>query len=104
MKLWSVGARCEQETGITGKSGWKKWKGFDRISCFLTQKWIDKAINLRRVNDKTIFMKVYYFSNVSLCPESGIDASLNCWFYNSLISFISKFVEEEVAIIVGDFN
>lgn len=49
-------------------------------------------------------MKVYYFSNVSLCPESGTDASQNCWFYNSLISFISKFVEEEVAIIVGDFN
>ena len=60
--------------------------------------------DLRRVSEKTIFMKVYYFSNVSLCPEWGLDDSQNYCFYNNLISVNSKFVEKEVFIIAEDFN
>ena len=49
-------------------------------------------------------MKVYFFSNVGLCPECGSDDSQDYCFYNSFISFISNFVEKEVVILAGDFD
>ena len=86
---------------ISGKSAQYKllWigngKGLGGVGIFLTQKWVDKVINISRVSDRMIVNKVLVqriiislISDLTLyAPQYGLNNSQKDDFYGILINF-----------------
>ena len=93
---------------VSGKSAQYKllWigngKGLGGVGIFLTQKWVDKVINISRVSDRMIVNKVFVqriiFSLISdlkvYAPQCGLYYSQKDDFFDSLINVVRKLGEK----------
>ncbi|KAK3888624.1 hypothetical protein Pcinc_007349 [Petrolisthes cinctipes] len=100
---------------IEGKSERYKlfWIGNDKgtggVGIFLAEKWVDKGIEVNRVSDRIIQMKLMagetIFTAISVyAPQCGLSEEAKDGFYDRLIAVASKVSEKEVLALAGDFN
>ncbi|KAK3893379.1 hypothetical protein Pcinc_002812 [Petrolisthes cinctipes] len=100
---------------IEGKSERYKlfWIGNDKgtggVGIFLAEKWVDKVIEVNRVSNRIIQMKLMVgetiFTAISVyVPQCGLSEEAKDWFYDRLIAVASKVSEKEVLAVAGDFN
>ena len=83
--------------------------GFGGVGILLAEKWIDKVIDVNRVNDRIILIKLMVqesiLSVISVyAPQCGLDDVQKDRFYDSLINIAGKLGEKEIVVIAGDFN
>ncbi|KAK3893367.1 hypothetical protein Pcinc_002801 [Petrolisthes cinctipes] len=100
---------------IEGKSERYKlfWIGNDKgtggVGIFLAEKWVDKVIEVNRVSNRIIQMKLMVgetiFTAISVyVPQCGLSEEAKDGFYDRLIAVASKVSEKEVLAVAGDFN
>ena len=89
------------------------WKGNEfgtgGVGIFLAEKWVDKVIDVNRVSDRIILIKILandrILTVVSVyAPQCGLDDSVKDNFYDSLIGTTAKLADKEVVVITGDLN
>ena len=109
---------CIQELGfrkekgvkfVDGRSSRYKLFWIGKAGIFLAKKWEEKVIEVSRVNDRIIVIKLMLdgciFTVVSVyAPQCGLDASEKDSFYDSLMNVTSKLGEKEFVVVAGDFN
>ena len=84
-------------------------KGTGGVGIFLAEKWVEKVIDIKRVSDRIMIMKLMIGKTIvsALCtyaPQSGLSEELKDEFYDSLIDVTSKLGEKEVVLLGGDLN
>ena len=118
----SVDIYCIKETRFRGKSVrmisgktsedmlfWRKNEKGLGVGIFLAKKRVNKVIDISRVNDMMIDIKVLVqgiiISVISVyAQQHGLDGSQKDDFYDSLTNVARKLGEKETVVIVGDFN
>lgn len=100
---------------ITGKDSEYKmfWigknTGLGGVGLLVARKWIDKIIDVKRVNDRLMMIKLLIGKTVAAivsayAPQQGLSDTEKDTFYEELISLISKISDDELIIIGGDLN
>ena len=114
---------CVQETRwrgasarmVTGKESEYKifWvgnnKGTGGVGLMVNKKWVDKVIDVKRVNDRLMLIKLMVGKRVvavvsAYAPQQGLTEEEKDKFYEDLISLTSKVGDNEFLIIGGDLN
>ena len=80
-----------------------------RVGIFIAEKWIDKVIDVKRVNVRIIVVKFLIgkriVTSVSVyTPQCGLSEEEKDKFHDELIAVTSKFGDNELVIVCGDFN
>ena len=83
--------------------------GFGRVGFLLADKWVDKVIDVKRVNNVIILIKIMLQESIFLvisvdAPLCGLDNVYKDRFYGSLINIAGKLGGKEIAVRTGDFN
>ena len=100
---------------ITGKASQYKllWvgnnSGYGGVGIFLAQKWVEKVIEVKRVSDRLMMIKLLVDKRtvaiMSTCaPQQGLGNDEKERFYESLIQLVAKINENDMVIIWGDLN
>ena len=84
-------------------------KGTSGVGIFVAEKWIDKVIDIKRVSDRIMLIKLMIgetiFTVISVyAPQCGLNEEVKDEFYDSLIAVTGKLAEKEVVAIAGDLN
>ena len=75
----------------------------------LAEKWIDKVIDINRVNDRIMIIKLIVGKSVvsvvsAYAPQCGLDDNYKDIFYDELLAVVSKLGEKEIVLVAGDLN
>ena len=100
---------------IEGKNARYKlfWIGNDKgtggVGIFLAEKWVDKVIDVNRVSERIILLKLMVgetiFTAISVyAPQCGLSEEVKDEFYDRLIAAVSKVGDKEVLAVAGDLN
>ena len=83
--------------------------GYGGVGIFTAEKWVDKVIDVKRVNDRIIVVKFLIGKRVVTTvpvytPQYGLSDEEKAKFYDQLIAVTSKFGDNELVIVGGNFN
>ena len=83
--------------------------GFGGVGVLLAEKWIEKIIDVKRVNSRIMVIKILVGQTVlavvsTYAPQQGLEDSVKNKFYDDLLAATSKFNARELVIIAGDLN
>ena len=83
--------------------------GYWGVGIFIAEKWVDKVIDVKRVNDRIIVVKFLIGKRIATAvsvytPQCGLSEEEKDKFYDELIAVTSKFGDNELVIVGGDFN
>ena len=83
--------------------------GYGGVGIFIAEKWVDKVIDVKRVNDRIIVVKFLIGKRIVTAvsvytPQCGLSEEEKDQFYDELIAVTSKFGDNELVIVGGDFN
>ena len=83
--------------------------GYGGVGIFIAEKWIDKVIDVKRVNDHIIVVKFLIGKKIVTAvsvytAQCGLSEEEKDKFYDELIAVTSKFGDNELVIVGGDFN
>ena len=83
--------------------------GYGRVGIFIAEEWVDKVIDVKRVNDCIIVVKFLIGKRIVTAvsvytPQCGLSEEEKDKFYDELIAVTSKFGDNELVIVGGDFN
>ena len=84
-------------------------EGSTGVGIFLAEKWIDKVIDINRVNDRIMLIKLIVGKSVvsvvsAYAPQSVLDDSVKDVFYDERLAVVSKLGEKETVFVTGDIN
>ena len=79
------------------------------VGIFIAQKWVDKVIDVKRVNDRIIVVKFFICKWIATAvsvymPQCALSEEEKDKFYDELIAVASKFGDNELVIVGGNFN
>lgn len=100
---------------ISGKDSMYKFfwvgkdDGFGGVGILLKEKWVEHVVDVNRVNDRIMVIKVLVGSTVITvtcvyAPQCGLDENTKDQFYDELLAVVSKFDEKETVVVAGDLN
>ena len=80
--------------------------GFGGVGVLLAEKWIEKIIDVKRVNSRIMVIKILVGQTVlavvsTYAPQQGLEDSVKNKFYDDLLAATSKFNASELVIIAG---
>ena len=89
------------------------WMGNDKgtggVSIFLAEKWVDKMIDVNRVSNRIILLKLMVgetiFTTISVyAQQCGLSYEVKDEFYDRLIAVAGKVDEKDILVVAGDLN
>ena len=99
-----TGKDCEYKFFWVGNT-----KGIGGVGILVSKMWIDKIVDVNRVNDRLMMIKLLVGKRVvavisTYAPQQGLSDVEKDKFYEDLISLVSKVGENDMLVIGGDFN
>src|SRR5580692_494404 len=85
------------------------WQGNAGVGIFVTRKWIDNIVEVRRVNEQIIAIKLIIGARLlniisAYAPQSGKSNEEKDDFWDKLIALTSSISGGEVILLGGDLN
>ena len=119
----SVDTYCGQETRFRGSSVemndgeaaqckliWiENEKGLGGVGTFFTEKWVNKVIDIGRVSDRMVIIKVLILWTIIsvtsfYAPQCGLDDNQKDDFYDSFINIFRMLGEKDILVTARDSN